>query len=866
MPPPEFARWLAERGVECAALRWPAAFARSGRGVAAARDLARGELLLSVPEGCMLTAASAAALLHPWLDECWPALRAAGHDEALVLALALLRETGRPVSAWRGYLRELPARGAYACVLSEWRADELALLGDPDAAAAAQERRAALAAEFAGVLAAVDAAAAGGSEAANDVARAVAHALQLRAPAPGGDGRHRAGPASAALFRWARHTIQSRVMLSGLDHHHPAAAAADAGPVSMSHAVVPLGDMFNHHAGGGGRGARAAAARCKGDGGAAPPPDDVVLVDAEWVRSPTAAAAASTAGGGSAASTGSACCYQLRAPCAIPRGAELALSYGDLAGRELLDTYGFVLPLCDNPAETWSVELGPLRLLEGGGSGGRGQSESAGEAAGRLLGAGSAQALDDGSLGGGGSAEADDDPQREDQPLREAVDDPLPAAARRGTARIPSALLAARRRLFAALGSPPALELGLPPGAVDAMSPHDTLPCPLPIAQPSVDTLAQLRCLVLGEADWVALAGGGAGAGGAASGHQPLLAAAPPLLGAAGGGYGRVGVQPERLTRAVSRDNELAALRLLQWLLTPPPDDTARAQRRGGELDKGPPPPPSGEQSFDAAAALARTLLRRVASDSLALALHTHSSSSSLAAPPDAAGGDDGDDGDDGDTDQGERVSRARVGCALQLRVNRGAIAVSCALYVAQMLGVAEGRGTAAGAALAAELNASARAVNQALAALTRGEPHQPPPHYALEVQSPWAELLLAGDKAVETRGYALPAELLPAPGGRTVPVALVRAPPGGLAAAGLAAGELIGVVGFAASARYADAERWAADEPAHRVPAAHPAFGWAACGGELHAWTVADRAALPSPVPVALAESQRLLRSVFRL
>jgi hypothetical protein len=129
--------------------------------------VARGELLLSVPAGCVLTPAVAAAALQPWLARCLPALTLDdGHDVAL-LALWVLAEAGRPQSAWRAYLRELPPRGTYSCVLSEWRDDELALLGDQGALAAAQARRAELARDFARTLAAINAAL--GSSSAQDL-------------------------------------------------------------------------------------------------------------------------------------------------------------------------------------------------------------------------------------------------------------------------------------------------------------------------------------------------------------------------------------------------------------------------------------------------------------------------------------------------------------------------------------------------------------------------------------------------------------------------------------------------------------------------------------------------------------------------
>jgi hypothetical protein len=131
-----------------------------------------------------------------------------------------------------------------------------------------------------------------------------------------------------------------------------------------------------------------------------------------------------------------------------------------------------------------------------------------------------------------------------------------------------------------------------------------------------------------------------------------------------------------------------------------------------------------------------------------------------------------------------------------------------------------------------------------------------------LDVQAPWASLLLSGAKTVETRTYALP------PTYQDRWLALLETSP---AAEGPLGGVLIGWVQFGEPVRYTNREAWAADASSHLVDPATalppPAgFGWADDGStEKWGWPVIERRRaryVVAPPPMM----RRELRSLFRL
>lgn len=133
-----------------------------------------------------------------------------------------------------------------------------------------------------------------------------------------------------------------------------------------------------------------------------------------------------------------------------------------------------------------------------------------------------------------------------------------------------------------------------------------------------------------------------------------------------------------------------------------------------------------------------------------------------------------------------------------------------------------------------------------------------------LEMQAPWAALLLWGYKTVETRLYPLPDELL----GREV--FIIESAEGAACVSGVAddvqAGapglRVLGTAVFSGSPAYPDRMSWEADEHRHRVPPTSP-YGWKE-GRTIYGWEVSCVRPLAHPVPVP--EMHRIVRSVFSL
>jgi hypothetical protein len=541
-------------------------------------------------------------------------------------------------------------------------------------------------------------------------------------------------------------------------------------------------------------------------------------------------------GGGGADSAWLACGgFEVRAARRAPAGGELLISYGDRPARDLLENYGFVPPAGGNAAEALALDAAPLALAACGGC-----------ACGDCAGGGG------GARGGGAFA---------------ALLAALPPAG-------PAALRARRAALLGeATGLPPhAAEVELPMpraggggaggGAADALrvlralclAPGDAgaargaaaLEAPLSRGN---ETLAHAAlAALLGEAVAGAHWGGAfAGAGGEGAAAVLLAGDGAPLLSAAAGAalLGQFEAAAEAAAGAAA----------------------AAAAAEGGGGGAAPAVTALAAAAAAAAGALAGLLRELLLAEAdicggLASAAEL---SAALAAAPAAAGG-EGEGGapwaaaeaalgDGGGGGGGGGADRAALAAAYR-RV-RAAGALAFAEHAAAMLRVAAGQGRGAPPS-PAPAPAPAPSPQQQQQLLRFGGAA-----VCLEVQEPWCSLLLRGAKRVETRAYALPPALV---GAR---VALLRAPPGGLAAGGLASGALVGWAVFGAPARYGSREAWAADAGAHGVVEGAPgaaAFCWEE-GAEKWAWPVAAaRAAEGPPLPVALSEALRWKRSVFLL
>lgn len=133
-----------------------------------------------------------------------------------------------------------------------------------------------------------------------------------------------------------------------------------------------------------------------------------------------------------------------------------------------------------------------------------------------------------------------------------------------------------------------------------------------------------------------------------------------------------------------------------------------------------------------------------------------------------------------------------------------------------------------------------------------------------LELQRPWASLVLDGTKTVETRSYPLPAALL----GR--PVAVLETQEGTAGSSALPdevpaddpSVRLLGTVTFSSNLAYASHEEWLADFPRHRVPADSP-YAWTK-DRVVFGWVVG--AAQPNAQPSGAPSLSRRLRSLFEL
>lgn len=372
-----------------------------------------------------------------------------------------------------------------------------------------------------------------------------------------------------------------------------------------------------------------------------------------------------------------------------------------------------------------------------------------------------------------------------------------------------------------------------------------------PFAQPPPEAMLMLRVLVLADEDIAAEASRlgcssdlSSSAAGTASVPAPVL---KELL------------KDERLLSPLNKTNEVAALKLLQALIAAEVDAGRTVTSPLSLLLAG------GSSSFASLSLAAQvSSLEAALNNELALrsylsALLQQATPPPLPDAPDAPlpwlapapGGVTGRSWMGGDA----ATAAARRLAACTYRCGRVAVFLSHLRYVARMLKLAGAAGEGESG------TCGAHSPLPALAGLTS------PPSVCLEIQVPWAQLLLSGVKSIETRSYPLPPQLL------GVPIGVLESPAGGgLAAHGLNAGNLLGIVVFRECKGYTTREAWAADCGQHCVPvSATPAeHGWVepVVPGEATKWGWVVSAALlfDAPQPVSLTEDARVLRSLFRL
>lgn len=301
-----------------------------GRGVVVTQAVAEGERLLCVPRRLMLDETRLARDLGGLVQACHEL-----HENETLLATAFLLiaaqgsglhppAPGAPSwDVWRPYLDALPTLQELQGMPLLWSAEDVASVRSKQwqeevarAQADASSERCVLDTAFAASCKGAAAGTASGGTPAGDMdALSPPPALLacLRAP-------------TEEEFLWARCCVASRTFLDGghMDEEFLFAEAAHMMPVVM----VPVADMMNH--------------ACHG-----------VTCCASWEASDGGAA------------------YVLEAPCDLPAGTQVFISYGEKGGEDMLESHGFVprpppeAAASVNPYQGLALLMAPLTQVGG---------------------------------------------------------------------------------------------------------------------------------------------------------------------------------------------------------------------------------------------------------------------------------------------------------------------------------------------------------------------------------------------------------------------------------------------------------------------------------------------------------------------
>lgn len=91
-----------------------------------------------------------------------------------------------------------------------------------------------------------------------------------------------------------------------------------------------------------------------------------------------------------------------------------------------------------------------------------------------------------------------------------------------------------------------------------------------------------------------------------------------------------------------------------------------------------------------------------------------------------------------------------------------------------------------------------------------------------INIQWPWSQLLLNGDKTVETRTYPIPPKYI------GVELAIIETPgPNGKKEFGIQKARIIGTIVFSKSFKYKNREAWERDFKNHRVTSSDLLYGY---------------------------------------
>ena len=108
-----------------------------------------------------------------------------------------------------------------------------------------------------------------------------------------------------------------------------------------------------------------------------------------------------------------------------------------------------------------------------------------------------------------------------------------------------------------------------------------------------------------------------------------------------------------------------------------------------------------------------------------------------------------------------------------------------------------------------------------------------------LNIQIPWSQLLINGDKSVETRSYPLPEKY------EGVELALIETP----GKYGQFKSRIIGTITFSHSFLYGTKQDWLNDYNRHKVEEQDELFGWNLVKSK-YGWVVSDINKFDEPIP----------------
>lgn len=113
-----------------------------------------------------------------------------------------------------------------------------------------------------------------------------------------------------------------------------------------------------------------------------------------------------------------------------------------------------------------------------------------------------------------------------------------------------------------------------------------------------------------------------------------------------------------------------------------------------------------------------------------------------------------------------------------------------------------------------------------------------------VNIQWPWSQLLLSGQKSVETRTYPLPVDKT------NVRLAVIETPgPRGRKEAGIDKARIIGTIIFRRSFKYKSKSEWLQDKNRHQVSENDPLYGFDS-KKEKWGWEVAEYVLFKKPIP----------------